>query len=117
MLLQPLADSGYVSLAVLFVYREYQVVWSACLSICVPCASVLRAYMWRAKGSGMGFIIEYYLIVVNIASVNLKIIKPKYPVACSRSVGAAGERDLLWSMLLCVADQHVSCACVARLRL
>ena len=35
---------------------------SACLSICVPCASVLRAYMWRAKGSGMGFIIEYYLI-------------------------------------------------------
>ena len=54
--------------------------------------------MWRAKGSGMGFIIEYYLIIViNIASVNLKIIKPKYPVACSRSVGAAGERDLLWS--------------------
>ena len=60
MLLQPLADSGYVSLAVLFVYREYQVVWSACLSICVPCASVLRAYMWRPQGSGMGFIIEYY---------------------------------------------------------
>ena len=45
--------------------------------------------------SGMGFIIEYYRIVINIASVNLKIIKPKYPVACSRSVGAAGERDLL----------------------
>ena len=41
-----------------------------------------------------------YLIVINIASVNLKIIKPKYPVACSRSVGAAGERDLLWSLLL-----------------
>ena len=37
----------------------------------------------------------YYLIVINIASVNLKIINPKYPVACSRSVGAAGERDLL----------------------
>ena len=67
--------------------------------------------------SGKGFIIEYYLIVINIASVKRKIIKPKYPVACSRSVGAAGERDLLWSMLLCVADQLVSCACLARLRL
>ena len=33
--------------------------------------------------SGMGFIIEYYLIVINIASVKRKIIKPKYPVACS----------------------------------
>ena len=31
------------------------------------------------------------------ASNVMKIIKPKYPVACSRSVGAAGERDLLWS--------------------
>ena len=38
---------------------------------------------------------KYYLIVINIASVNLKIIKPKYLVACSRSVGAAGERVLL----------------------
>jgi hypothetical protein len=37
------------------------------------------------------------IIVINIASVKRKIIKPKYPVACSRSVGAAGERDLLWS--------------------
>ena len=45
--------------------------------------------------SGKGFIIEYYLIVINIASVKRKIIKPKYPVACSRSVGAAGERVLL----------------------
>ena len=52
------------------------------------------------KGSGIGFIIEYYLIVINIASVNLKIIKPKYPVACSRSVGAAGERDLLYYLIV-----------------
>ena len=65
----------------------------------------------------MRYIMKYYLIVINIASVKRKIIKPKYPVACSRSVGAAGERDLLWSMLLCVADQLVSCACLARLRL
>ena len=36
-------------------------------------------------------------------SVNLKIIKPKYSVACSRSVGAAGERDLLWSCCCCPA--------------
>ena len=63
------------------------------------------------------FLYVQYLIVINIASVNLKIIKPKYPVACSRSVGAAGERDLLWSMLLCVADQLVNCACLARLPL
>ena len=41
---------------------------------------------------------EYYLIVISIACVKRKIIKLKYPVACSRSVGAAGERDLLWSM-------------------
>ena len=41
------------------------------------------------------FLYVQYLIVINIASVNLKIINPKYPVACSRSVGAAGERDLL----------------------
>ena len=51
----------------------------------------------------MRYIMKHNLIVINIASVNLKIIKPKYPVACSRSVGAAGERDLLWSVLLCVA--------------
>jgi hypothetical protein len=42
-----------------------------------------------------GFIMEYYLIVISIACVKRKIIKLKYPVACSRSVGAAGERDLL----------------------
>jgi hypothetical protein len=35
-----------------------------------------------------------YLIVISIACVKRKIIKLKYPVACSRSVGAAGERDL-----------------------
>ena len=46
-----------------------------------------------------GFIMEYYLIVISIACVKRKIIKLKYPVACSRSVGAAGERDLLWSMI------------------
>jgi hypothetical protein len=51
---------------------------------------------WGSRGTG--FIMEYYLIVINIASVKRKIIKPKYPVACSRSVGAAGERDLLWSI-------------------
>ena len=65
----------------------------------------------------MRYIMKYYLIVINLASVKRKIIKPKYPVACSRSVGAAGERDLLWSMLLCVAAQRVSSACRARLRL
>ena len=57
---------------------------------------------------------KHYLIVINIASVNLKIIKPKYPVACSRSVGAAGERDLLWSMIRCCGGsacvQCLSCA-------
>ena len=42
---------------------------------------------------------RFVLIVINIASVKRKIIKPKYPVACSRSVGAAGERDSLWSKL------------------
>ena len=42
-----------------------------------------------------GSLCVQYLIVINIASANLKIIKSKYPVACSRSVGAAGERDLL----------------------
>ena len=46
-----------------------------------------------------GFIMEYYLIVISIACVKRKIIKLKYPVACSRSVGAAGERDLLRSMI------------------
>jgi hypothetical protein len=57
---------------------------------------------------------KYYLIIViNIASVNHKIIKPKYSVACSRSVGAAGERDLLWSMLLCVAAQLVCRQCLS----
>ena len=60
--------------------------------LCVPASNY-------GISSGMGFIIEYYLIVINIASVKRKIIKPKYPVACSRSVGAAGERDLLWSKL------------------
>ena len=87
--------------------------WSACLPICAPCA-------WEptcggpTKGSGIGFIIEYFLIVINIAFVNLKIIKPKYPVACSRSVGAAGEQVLLWSMIWCcggsACTQCLSCA-------
>jgi hypothetical protein len=27
---------------------------------------------------------EYYLIVINMACVKRKIIKPKYPVACSQ---------------------------------
>ena len=36
-----------------------------------------------------------YLIVINIASENLKITKPKYPVDCSP---ARLEQDLLWSM-------------------
>ena len=61
-----------------------------------------------------GFIMEYYLIVISIACVKRKIIKPKYPVACSRSVGAAGERDLLWSMIWCCGGsacvQCLSCA-------
>ena len=50
----------------------------------------------------MRYIMKYYLIVINLASVKRKIIKPKYPVACSRSVGAARERNLLWSMHFCV---------------
>jgi hypothetical protein len=82
---------------------------------------VFRAHQSReptcggpTKGSGIGFIIEYFLIVINIAFVNLKIIKPKYPVACSRSVGAAGEQVLLWSMIWCcggsACTQCLSCA-------
>ena len=43
-----------------------------------------HVFLWSAN----------YLIVISIACVKRKIIKLKYTVACSRSVGAAGERDL-----------------------
>jgi hypothetical protein len=63
---------------------------------------------------------EWDLSLNTTSSVNLKIIKPKYPVACSRSVGAAGERDLLLSnyAFVCGGSAGELCsACLARLRL
>ena len=57
-----------------------------------------------------------YLIVINIASANLKIINPKYLVACSRSVGAAGEGDLLIMEFLCFCVWRISWRVVPVLR-
>ena len=69
------------------------------LQVLVPVGR--RSHRWDFS---IGFIIEYYLIVINIASVKRKIIKPKYPVACSRSVGAAWGTGFIMEYYLIVIN-------------
>jgi hypothetical protein len=64
------------------------------LSLRVCCGNEYAQPQGSTFEAQHGFIMEYYLIVISIACVKRKIIKLKYPVACSGSVGAAGERDL-----------------------